>query len=319
MDAKIASLTSDIKKNLVNSDDLSRAYVVHERDLYNLAILALKGVESKRLSKQTNDMESGTKTTVKDLQDGDRTEGKEAAPSNIQGGSKTTEEQRHEGQMNDNEWRSELKKILRSDFFSIEAKEILINELIEKFRRETNLAREREITLSLPPHKKGVVTMGGGTVSSPEPNVTESPKASSSHHISHNHPVYQSNHAQSKNLNFSDKLKRAKEEIKKNCLLTKRQKSHLKKVSDDIYKNFPISKKDRLFSTDLNFFFQDNHIVHGAHRFPLPKLLAVFALERSQLFSFLSKRGKLSKFSESEKKFLRKFSKMSSIRTNLVP
>ena len=60
MDDKIVTLASDMKKNYVDNEDLSRAYILHEKDLYSLVILALKGVRTKTLSetnKMTNDEE----------------------------------------------------------------------------------------------------------------------------------------------------------------------------------------------------------------------------------------------------------------------
>ena len=47
---KVATLTSDIKRNYVNDEDISRAYILHEKDLYSLVILALKGVRSKSMA-----------------------------------------------------------------------------------------------------------------------------------------------------------------------------------------------------------------------------------------------------------------------------
>ena len=68
---KVATLTSDIKRNYVNDEDISRAYILHEKDLYSLVILALKGVRSKSLSetnKTTNDKEVSQEKSVKSTQ-----------------------------------------------------------------------------------------------------------------------------------------------------------------------------------------------------------------------------------------------------------
>ena len=303
METKIASLTTDLKKNQLHTEDLSRSYVLHERDLYNLAILALKGVESKRILK-SNQSEGMDKSPSHQSEPEKEKEEKEAPPADVRGGQFTKKKMQPQTEAADKELKEELQKILKSNFFSIETKEILIHELLHKLHRDHNLGREREIVHSQSPHHKKYMKMGGGNTQKSKVELEE-PKRTTQ--------------KQSWRIdNLSKKLRSAMENIKKHCQLPKQQQRHLKLVLHNIQRNFAIEKQQRLFSTDLQFFFQDNHIVSGTIRFPLPKLLAVFSLQRSQLFDFLSKRGKISKFTSREKRFLRRFSQMSNIKTDLL-
>ena len=314
MDAKIATLTSDIKKNFVGAEDLSRAYIIHEKDLYNLALLALKGIETRRGSEKQHEMMKDKESL--DLENSDKLmptktsqEGENAANREMKGGmgaSHQAAQLEHDNWSND-EMKKEVKNILRSDFFSIDAKEFLINDLLQKFRKEKTLQRERQIIQRSPPQIKGNF-IGAGNFLNNESDSNESYRSIK--------PETNVKHFDT--ARFSCMITKAMNEIKRICKLRKEQALHLKTVASQIKTFLPLKKNDRCYSKDSKFFFQDNYIVNETVRFPLSKLLAVFALERAVLFKFLSSKGRVSKFSQREKTFLKKFSKMSGISSNLI-
>ena len=323
MDAKIATLTSDIKKNFVGAEDLSRAYIIHEKDLYNLALLALKGIETRRgfekqheMAKNKESLENSDELNKESLENSDELmhtktseEGEKSVTSEMKGGMGASDQatQWERDNWPNDEMKNEVKNILRSDFFSIDAKEFLINDLLQKFRREKTLHRERQITQRSPPQIKGNF-IGAGNLTNHKSDSNES----------YGSTKPETNVKHFDTTRFSCMIMKAMNEIKRLCKLRKEQTLHLKTVAGKIKAFLPLIKNGRCYSQDSKFFFQDNYIVTGTVRFPLPKLLAVFALERAVLFRFLSSRGRVSKFSQHEKTFLKKFSKMSGISCNLI-
>ena len=316
MDDKIATLASDMKKNYVDNEDLSRAYILHEKDLYSLVILALKGVRTKTLSetnKMTNDEEVIQEKSVKSTQTKQISEEKtpevpEAPAPNMKGGNILihTDSQRDKDQKLNDETKDELKSILQSDFFSIDAKEYLINDLLRKLKREKILSRERELARVTPPTKVGYLN-GSGYWSD---DVFDSKMLATKNIVDTTREPHTKNLAHRVNMAIKD--------IQKVCQLNKKQNGYLKRVSQYIVDFLSLQKGNRFYSKDLKFFVQGNYITSGTFKIPLTRLLAVFALDRSLLFHYLSSQGKVSKFSDQEKAFLKKFSKTSDITCHLV-
>ena len=315
MDDKIATLTSDMKKNYVNNEDLSRAYILHEKDLYSLVILALKGVRTKTLSetnKTTNDEEVLQEKLVKSTQTKqipeERTLAPEAPAPSMKGGNVLihAESQMDKDQKLNDEMKDELKNILQSDFFSIDAKEYLINDLLRKLKREKTLSRERELARVTPPTKVGYLNGSGNW----------SDDVFDSKILVAKDMVVTTQKPRTKNL--THRVKMAIRDIQKVCQLNKKQNGHLKQVSQYIVDFLSLQKGNRFYSKDLKFFVQGKYISSGTFKIPLIRLLAVFALDRPLLFQYLSSQGRVSKFSDQEKAFLKKFSKTSDITCHLV-
>ena len=312
---KVATLTSDIKRNYVNDEDISRAYILHEKDLYSLVILALKGVRSKSLSetnKTTNDKEVSQEKSVKSTQTKpspeDETLPPETLAPDMKGGNGLihSDNQVDQDQKLNEEMKDELKNILQSDFFSIDAKEFLINDLLRKLRRDKTLSREREMARRTPPSKIGYWN-GSGNCSADVPD-SKIPVTKSIENATQ----------EPRNENLAQRIKMAMKDIRKVCQLNKKQNRHLKQVSQRIVNFLSMQRGNRFYSKDSKFFFQGTYIKSGTVRIPLVKVLAVFALDRSLLFQFLSSKGKVSKFSGREKLFLRNFSKTSDITCHLI-
>ena len=270
MDAKLSSLTSDLKQNFVTDDRLSRAYSIHEKDLYNLALLALKGVQ---IQKQSSNLQDTQKEAQKPSENSENHKNTMEGPLSLDGSGK---ESHSEPETN---IKSELKKILKSDFYSIEAKEFLIHDLMKKIQKESNLTKEREITKKQPTFIKRRNLIGAG-----KSRKEEKPKKS---------PVSESVKTDCPSIQtiFSEKLNRAIANTEALCDLTEEQLRHLKKITRRVKDYFSLTRNNRLFTRDMKFFFQDNHVVNGAVRFFLPKLLAVLSIDRNSLFEYQYQSG----------------------------
>ena len=342
--SKLGRVATNIKQSLISaSSDLSRSFIISERDFLSICLLALKSINEDQI--QTNQL---TAQSNRSNQTKDNTPEIE-----MTGGQK----KKNFDQRDANLLKKEILKIINASNFNNEAKSVLIQDAYERFKKNKALQKQKLLSDKFRTAYPSVLTGGGGGGTDPQ-------KTSESEN-------------EDKHSDKNDQEKEEKKETKrKTKLRTSRNNENEKKNGGKIIneekketenknkkqntkeflntqKNINVALKSILFHMNkkINIIFLENVKFHAecltnffknnpnAYKYfkikknyiylkdtptakiELSKFLTCLSFTKTKIYKFLSYKDKqVKRFSKNETRFLELFkSKMSNIVVARVP